>query len=107
MAKQWLVLDGYELVRNNSLVNYCGLTEENVLHLAIRLSNLCVINSETTTGEKFLFQEEEAPSTLPNRCLMNCLILMQSCFSLPFRCSSDAVLYRQHRPLPPLQNSIW
>jgi len=102
VAKRWLVLDGYELARNNCPVNYCGLAVENVLHLVIRLSNLCVINIETATREKFLFQEkEEAPSTLPNRCLMNCLILMQSCFSLPFRCSSDAVLYRQHRPWPP------
>jgi len=87
VAKRWLVLDGYELSRNNCPVNYHGLAEENVLHLVIRLSNLCVINSETVTGEKFMFQEE-APSTLPNRCLMNCLILMQSCFSLPFRCSA-------------------
>ena len=46
-------------------------------------------------------EEDEVPSTLPNRCLMNCLILSQSCFSHPFRCSWDAVLYRQYRPWPP------
>ena len=55
VAKWWLVLDGYELARNNYPVNYCGLAVKNVLHLVIRLSNLCVINSETATGEKFLF----------------------------------------------------
>ena len=61
VAKWWLVLDGYELARNNCPVNYCGLAKENVLHLVIRLSNLCVINSETATGEKFKRRRLPAP----------------------------------------------
>jgi len=65
VAKQWLVLDGYELVRNNCPVNDCGQAEENVLHLVIWLSNLCVINSETATGEKFYFRRRRLPAPCP------------------------------------------
>jgi hypothetical protein len=42
---------------------------------------------------------------LPNRCLMNCFILIQSCFSPPFSCSWDAVPHRQPWP-PPMQFEI-
>jgi hypothetical protein len=37
-------------------------------------------------------KEEEVPSTLPNRCSLNCFIIIQRCFSPLFHCSRDAVL---------------
>ncbi|KAG0533854.1 hypothetical protein BDA96_04G228800 [Sorghum bicolor] len=46
-------------------------------------------------------EEDGVSSTLPNRCLMNCLTIIQRCFSFPFNCSLDALLCWQHRPWPP------
>jgi hypothetical protein len=51
-------------------------------------------------------EEDEVPSTLSNRCSMNCLVLIQSCFLPPFSCSWDAALYRQHTPWPP-PTELW
>ncbi|XP_062179130.1 phosphatidylinositol 4-kinase gamma 4-like [Phragmites australis] len=60
VTKQRLVLDGHELARNNCPVKDYGLTEGNVLHLVIRLSDLRVINIETATGKKFQFQVDQS-----------------------------------------------
>jgi 3-phosphoglycerate kinase len=38
--------------------------------------------------------------TLPNRCLMNCVNLIQSCFSHSCICRWDAVSHRQSWPAP-------
>ncbi|KAL5200466.1 hypothetical protein ABZP36_021669 [Zizania latifolia] len=58
--KQRLVLDGHELARNNNHVKDYGLADGNVLHLVIRLADLCVINIETATGKKFQFQVDQS-----------------------------------------------
>ncbi|XP_008652644.2 uncharacterized protein [Zea mays] len=49
-------------------------------------------------------KEDEVLATTPNRCLMNCFILTQSCFSPPVSCSWDAVMQRQPWP-PPMQSN--
>ena len=60
VTKQRLVLDGHELARNNCPVKDYGLSEGNVLHLVIRLSDLRVINIETASGKKFQFQVDQS-----------------------------------------------
>ncbi|GJM99156.1 hypothetical protein PR202_ga16235 [Eleusine coracana subsp. coracana] len=60
VTKQRLVLDGHELARNNCPIKDYGLSEGNVLHLVIRLSDLQVINIETATGKKFQFQVDQS-----------------------------------------------
>ncbi|KAG8048721.1 hypothetical protein GUJ93_ZPchr0009g1847 [Zizania palustris] len=58
--KQRIVLDGHELARNNNHVKDYGPADGNVLHLVIRLANLCVINIETAIGKKFQFQVDQS-----------------------------------------------
>ncbi|XP_010915946.1 phosphatidylinositol 4-kinase gamma 4 [Elaeis guineensis] len=60
VKKQKLVFDGRELARNNSLVRDYGVTDGNVLHLVIRLSDLRVITVKTTCGKKLEFQAERS-----------------------------------------------
>ncbi|GJN34283.1 hypothetical protein PR202_gb22932 [Eleusine coracana subsp. coracana] len=60
VTKQRLVLDGHELAHNNCPIKDYGLSEGNVLHLVIRLSDLQVINIETATGKKFQFQVDQS-----------------------------------------------
>lgn len=54
--KQTLVFGGRKLARNNSLVKDYGVTEGNVLHLVLRLSDLLVITVRTACGKEFEFQ---------------------------------------------------
>ena len=56
--KQKLVCDGRELARSNSLLKEYGVTEGNVLHLVIRLSDLQTISVRTSSGKDFTFQVE-------------------------------------------------
>ncbi|XP_057728441.1 phosphatidylinositol 4-kinase gamma 4-like [Arachis stenosperma] len=56
--KQRLVCGGRELARSNSLLKDYGITEGNVLHLVIRLSDLQTINVKTSCGKEFTFQVE-------------------------------------------------
>nr|CAD1843429.1 unnamed protein product [Ananas comosus var. bracteatus] len=60
VKNQKLVFDGRELARNNSLVRDYGVTDGNMLHLVIRLSNLRVITVKTVCGKKFEFQVERS-----------------------------------------------
>lgn len=60
VKKQKLVFDGRELARNDSLVRDYGVTDGNVLHLVIRLSNLRCITVKTTCGKKYNFQVERS-----------------------------------------------
>ncbi|KAK6947933.1 Ubiquitin-like domain [Dillenia turbinata] len=49
---QKLVFGGRELARNNSLVRDYGLSDGNVLHLVLKLSDLLHINVSTACGEE-------------------------------------------------------
>lgn len=53
---QTLVFGGRKLSRNDSLVKDYGVTEGNVLHLVLRLSELFVITVRTACGKEFEFQ---------------------------------------------------
>ncbi|KAK4490801.1 hypothetical protein RD792_001515 [Penstemon davidsonii] len=53
--RQKLVFGGRELSRTKSLVKEYGITNGNVLHLALRLSDLLLIHVRTTSGEDFEF----------------------------------------------------
>ncbi|GKU96640.1 hypothetical protein SLEP1_g9852 [Rubroshorea leprosula] len=55
VRNQKLVCKGRELARSNSLVREYGVTDGNVLHLVIRLSDIQVINVRTVCGKEFLF----------------------------------------------------
>lgn len=57
--KQKLVCGGRELARSNSLLKEYGVTEGNVLHLVIRLSDLQTINVRTSCGKEFALQVEK------------------------------------------------
>jgi hypothetical protein len=57
---------------------------------------------EFSTSSVLVTEEDEVLNALPNRCLMNCFILVQSCFLPLFSCSWDAVPHRQPWP-PPMQ----
>ncbi|KAE9615362.1 hypothetical protein Lal_00048508 [Lupinus albus] len=56
--KQKLVCGGRELARSDSLLKDYGVTEGNVMHLVIRLSDLQTINLRTSCGKEFSFQVE-------------------------------------------------
>ncbi|CAA0827205.1 Phosphatidylinositol 4-kinase gamma 4 [Striga hermonthica] len=58
--KQKLVCGGRELARSNSLVRDYGLTDGNVLHLVLRLSDLQVITVKTCGGKEFTFHVERS-----------------------------------------------
>uniref|UniRef100_A0A5B6ZWZ2 1-phosphatidylinositol 4-kinase n=1 Tax=Davidia involucrata TaxID=16924 RepID=A0A5B6ZWZ2_DAVIN len=55
VKRQKLVFGGRELARNDSLVKDYGVSEGNVLHLVLRLSDLLVIAVSTTCGKEFEF----------------------------------------------------
>ncbi|KAJ7965351.1 phosphatidylinositol 4-kinase gamma 4-like [Quillaja saponaria] len=58
VKKQKLVFDGRELARNNSCVRDYGVTDGNVLHLVLRLSDLLAITVRTMCGREFGFSVE-------------------------------------------------
>uniref|UniRef100_A0A7N0TF47 Ubiquitin-like domain-containing protein n=1 Tax=Kalanchoe fedtschenkoi TaxID=63787 RepID=A0A7N0TF47_KALFE len=59
MKNQKLICGGRELSRNDSLVRDYGVTDGNVLHLVLRLSDLQLINVTTTTGKEFTLHVEK------------------------------------------------
>ncbi|KAL0910355.1 hypothetical protein M5K25_021329 [Dendrobium thyrsiflorum] len=59
VKNQKLVFDGRELTRNDWLVRDYGLSDGNVIHLVIRLSDLRLIAVNTACGKKFEFQVEQ------------------------------------------------
>ncbi|XP_072999192.1 phosphatidylinositol 4-kinase gamma 4-like [Typha latifolia] len=62
VRNQKLVFDGRELARNDCRVRDYGVTDGNVLHLVIRLSDLRIITVKTTCGKNFEFQVEKSRS---------------------------------------------
>lgn len=58
VKKQKLVFDGRELARNTSCVRDYGVSDGNVLHLVLRLSDLQPIVVRTVCGKGFEFQIE-------------------------------------------------
>lgn len=58
VKKQKLVFEGKELARKDSFVRDYGVTEGNVLHLIVRLSDLRAITVRTTCGKEFKFHIE-------------------------------------------------
>uniref|UniRef100_A0A6N2KV15 1-phosphatidylinositol 4-kinase n=1 Tax=Salix viminalis TaxID=40686 RepID=A0A6N2KV15_SALVM len=58
VKNQKLVCGGRELARSNSLVRDYGVTDGNVLHLVLRLSDLQVIKVKTTSGKQLTFNVE-------------------------------------------------
>ncbi|CAK8544915.1 unnamed protein product [Lathyrus sativus] len=56
--KQKLVYAGRELARSDTLLKDYGVTDGNVLHLIIKLSDLQLINVKTSSGKEFTFQVE-------------------------------------------------
>ncbi|KAJ6823148.1 phosphatidylinositol 4-kinase gamma 4-like [Iris pallida] len=62
VKKQKLVFDGRELARDDCLVRDYGVSDGNVLHLVIRLSDLRVISVKTACGKKFKFHIERSRS---------------------------------------------
>ncbi|CAN6710793.1 unnamed protein product [Malus baccata var. baccata] len=56
--KQKLVCGGRELARSNSILREYGVTDGNILHLVLRLSDLQEINVRTTCGKEFTFHME-------------------------------------------------
>ncbi|KAG5533877.1 hypothetical protein RHGRI_027917 [Rhododendron griersonianum] len=57
-GKQKLVFEGKELARKDSFVRDYGVTEGNVLHLIVRLSDLRAITVRTTCGKELEFHIE-------------------------------------------------
>ncbi|XP_061350938.1 phosphatidylinositol 4-kinase gamma 2 [Gastrolobium bilobum] len=55
VKKQKLVFSGRELARNDSLIKEYGVTDGNVLHLVLRLSDLLFVVVRTTCGKEFEF----------------------------------------------------
>lgn len=55
VKKQKLVFEGRELARNDSCVRDYGVTDGNVLHLVLRLSDVQAITVRTTCGKEFGF----------------------------------------------------
>ncbi|KAJ6850969.1 phosphatidylinositol 4-kinase gamma 4-like [Iris pallida] len=62
VKKQKLVFDGRELARDDCLVRDYGVSDGNVLHLVIRLSDLRVVSVKTACGRKFKFHIERSRS---------------------------------------------
>ncbi|XP_068659348.1 phosphatidylinositol 4-kinase gamma 4-like [Aristolochia californica] len=58
MRRQKLVFGGRELARNNCLVKDYGVSDGNVLHLVLRVSNLRAITVKTSCGKELEFQVE-------------------------------------------------
>ncbi|KAF7830711.1 Phosphatidylinositol 4-kinase gamma 3 [Senna tora] len=59
VKKQKLVFEGRELARNNSCVRDYGVTNGNVLHLVLRLSDIQAITVRTICGKEFEFYVEK------------------------------------------------
>ena len=55
VKKQKLVYGGRELARNDTLIKEYGVTDGNVLHLVLRLSDLLFIVVRTVSGKEFEF----------------------------------------------------
>ncbi|KAH1135676.1 hypothetical protein GLYMA_05G217600v4 [Glycine max] len=55
VKKQKLVFSGRELARNGTLIKEYGVTDGNVLHLVLRLSDLLFIVVRTVSGKEFEF----------------------------------------------------
>ncbi|XP_059288829.1 phosphatidylinositol 4-kinase gamma 4-like [Lycium ferocissimum] len=60
VKNQKLVCRGRELSRKNSLIRDYGVSDGNVVHLVLRLSDLQVINVTTCSGEEFTFNVERS-----------------------------------------------
>lgn len=58
VRQQRLVYGGRELSRSNSLIKDYGVTDGNVLHLVLRLSDLQVVTVRTVDGKELVFQLE-------------------------------------------------
>ncbi|GMY24234.1 phosphatidylinositol 4-kinase gamma 4-like [Fagus crenata] len=58
IKNQKLVCRGREMSRSNSLIRDYGVTDGNVLHLVLRLSDLQAINVRTASGVEFTFHVE-------------------------------------------------
>lgn len=58
VKQQKLVYGGRELSRSNSLIKDYGVTDGNVLHLVLRLSDLQVVTVKTVDGKELTFQLE-------------------------------------------------
>uniref|UniRef100_A0A2P2J3Z3 1-phosphatidylinositol 4-kinase n=2 Tax=Rhizophora mucronata TaxID=61149 RepID=A0A2P2J3Z3_RHIMU len=55
VKEQKLVFDGRELARNNSCIKEYGVSDGNILHLVLRLSDLQAITVRTVCGKEFEF----------------------------------------------------
>ncbi|KAL6127236.1 hypothetical protein ACLB2K_075277 [Fragaria x ananassa] len=60
VKKQKLVFEGRELARNNSCVRDYGVTDGNLLHLVLRLSDLQAITVRTVCGKEFELHVERS-----------------------------------------------
>lgn len=60
VKKQKLVFEGRELARNNSCVGDYGVSDGNVLHLVLRLSDLLAITVRTVCGKELEFHIERS-----------------------------------------------
>lgn len=60
VKNQKLVCGGRKLERSNSLVRDYGVTDGNVLHLVLPLSDLLAINVTTSCGKEFTFHVEKS-----------------------------------------------
>lgn len=59
VKKQKLIFDGRELARNECLIRDYGVGNGNILHLALRLSDLRAITVKTTFGREYKFHVEQ------------------------------------------------
>lgn len=62
VKNQKLVFGGKELARNSSLVRDYGLTDGNILHLVLKLSDIKVITVRTVCGKELKFHVERKKS---------------------------------------------
>ena len=60
MKKQKLVCGNRELARSNSFVQDYGVSNGNVFHIVLKLSNLQIINVRTAYGEEYTFHVERS-----------------------------------------------
>ena len=60
VKKQKLVCGGRELARSDTLVRDYGVSDGNVFHLVLKLSDLQIINVRTAYGKKFTFHVERS-----------------------------------------------
>ncbi|KAM7274852.1 hypothetical protein ACFE04_016718 [Oxalis oulophora] len=59
VSNQKLICRGRELARSNSLVKDYGVTDGNVMHVVLKLSDLRLVKVKTTTGKELTFQVEK------------------------------------------------